>query len=310
MARAKEEWWRYGRYTLIGGVLGVGVLFAWQTRRLPALPAESPTIDDPAEVNWVAPPDFDPEGWAVMRPAGVAVPAEDAGPLSQRFRLAGTFFAYSEDATADTDTGRARQAILDDLDEQRQRLVAEGDELAGIDVVRIFRDRVILRGTAGEEAIWLTFRETPDDPETVDPDEVADATITRFEDMPALETHRFGRRIADNRWIMERDELLRYADEVQQDPERMAALLLAMQPDYNEADEVAGFVLEKLGEDELYVAAGFQDGDVVRRVNSMPMTSPARAQYFIAEFMRGRLDAVVLDIERDGEEQKLIHLIR
>lgn len=309
MARAMEDWWRYGRNTLMGGVLGVGLLFAWQMYRLPDIASAPPPPASAVELNAIAPPDFDPAGWAMMRPADVVASAEDAGPLSQRFRLAGTFFAYAGAAT--DDVHGARQAILDDLEDQRQRLVQEGDQWAGVDVVRIFRDRVILRGTAGEEAIWLSFRETPGTPApTTDPAETAATPPLRFEDLPALETHRFGRRIGDNRWIMERDELLRYADEVQDNPERMAALLLAMQPDYNELDEVVGFVLEKLGEDELYVAAGFQDGDIVRQVNSMPMTSPARAQYFISEFIQGRLDAVVLDIERDGQPHKLIHLIR
>ena len=290
--------------------VGLGAWLGWSSRRWPAPPGPPPdTVASAVDVRWASPPDFAAGAWDVMQAATPGVTGEDHGPLAQRFRLAGTFFAYAE---AGTDDARGtRQAILDDLEEQRQRLIAEGDTLADIEVVRIFRDRVVLRGSGGEEAIWLSFRDRPDavtDPTA--PETTDTGVVLRFEDLPALETHRFGRRIADNRWIMERDELLRYADEVQRDPERMAALLLAMQPDYNVDDEIAGFRLEKLGEDELYVAAGFQDGDVVRRVNSMPMTSPARAQYFISEFMQGRMDAVVLDIERNGEEQKLIHLIR
>jgi len=55
---------------------------------------------------------------------------------------------------------------------------------------------------------------------------------------------------------------------------------------------------------------GLQHGDVVRKVNSMRMTSQRRAEYFIGEFVQGRLGAVVLDIERNGQPTKLVYLIK
>jgi hypothetical protein len=91
---------------------------------------------------------------------------------------------------------------------------------------------------------------------------------------------------------------------------RLAAILLAMQPDFDDDGDVAGYQLELLGEDILYEAAGMLEGDIVRAVNSMPMTSPARAQYFISEFLQGNISAIVLDVEREGVESKLIYLIR
>jgi hypothetical protein len=45
-------------------------------------------------------------------------------------------------------------------------------------------------------------------------------------------------------------------------------------------------------------------------VNSMHMTSQSRAEFFLGEFVKERLNAVVLDIERDGNPQKIIYLIR
>ncbi len=55
---------------------------------------------------------------------------------------------------------------------------------------------------------------------------------------------------------------------------------------------------------------GLRDGDVVRKVNSMRMTSQRRAEYFIGEFVQDRLGAVVIDVERDGQPQKLVYLVK
>ena len=42
----------------------------------------------------------------------------------------------------------------------------------------------------------------------------------------------------------------------------------------------------------------------------MKMTKQERAEYFIREFVQDRLNAVVLDIERNGNPQKLIYYLR
>ena len=283
------------------------VWFAFAYWRLTPVPAPAPETEIDTAYHWPDPVAWEPAGWsAVQRTGGTPVTA--SGPLAGRFRLAGTFFAFAGGEQEGGDD--ARHAILDDLEQRRQRLVQEGHRIEQFEVVSIFKDRVILRGEAGDEEIFLSFgeRTAPVEERADGPPSALEAL--RFEDMPALETSRFGKRIGENRWLFDRDEVLRYADELQDDPERMAAVLLAMQPDYNEQDEITGFELGMLGENALYEAAGFRDGDVVRMVNSMPMTSPARAQYFIRQFLTGEISALVFDIEREGEAEKLIHLIR
>ena len=73
---------------------------------------------------------------------------------------------------------------------------------------------------------------------------------------------------------------------------------------------IAGYVLGMEGEKEFFQAAGLQDGDVVRKVNSINMTSQKRAEYLIREFLQSRISALVFDIERDNQAQKLIYFIR
>jgi len=42
----------------------------------------------------------------------------------------------------------------------------------------------------------------------------------------------------------------------------------------------------------------------------MSMTSQSRAEYFINEFVKNRVNGFVLDIERGGKKEKLIYMVR
>lgn len=306
---------RISRHVLLLALLGVCIVcivlmaLVGSVRTIPeqdVVPADSAPAVIPSPVVFT---DVD---WKIVRDPGVPSQVDVETALGERFRLAGTFFAFGDDESLPIEAGH--RAILDDLPARRQHLVREGDQVGAIQVVAIERESIVLRDHRGEEELFLSFTEfeLQDRPyEVAEAEAVEESDVPlRFEDMPTLEENRFGRRIGEERWIMQRDALMEYADELQEDPERLTALLMAMQPDLDESDEIQGFVLDMLGENELYEAAGFQDGDVVRMVNSMPMISPRRAEYFIGEFLRGNLNAVVFEIERDGEDHRLIHLIR
>jgi len=126
----------------------------------------------------------------------------------------------------------------------------------------------------------------------------------------ALETNRFGKRIGETRWVIQKQSLVDYYQELLDQPERIAAIYLSMKPDYNADREIKGYRLEMEGEADFFNAIGLKESDTIRRVNSMNMVSQARAEYFISEFMQDRLGAVVIDLERDGEDVKLIYLLR
>ena len=128
---------------------------------------------------------------------------------------------------------------------------------------------------------------------------------------PHLESNRFGNRVGETRWEFNRQAILDYYQEMMDNPERLAALFMAMEADRDEEGKVAGYRLNMdVGEREFYTQVGLQHGDVVRRVNSMRMTSQRRAEYFIGEFVQNRLGAVVIDIERNGQPQKLVYLVK
>jgi type II secretory pathway component PulC len=292
---------------LAGGlaVLAVGLAgwYAFQARQLPqAAGPESPATAVPLP-EWAPAALLPPEAWTAIQRGGATV-ADDAGPLADRYRLAGTYFLFG-DATESAQAQRT--AVLDDLQKNEQHLVREGDAVDEFEVARVFEDRVFLRHGGVEYELKLSFASAPVVASS-GLDSNASATNS-LEDQPALETSRFGKRVGANRWVFSREELLKYYREVLDEPERIAALYMSLKPDYQE-NEVAGYQLDGEGEQEFFQAVGLQDGDVVRRVNSMRMVSQRRAEYFISEFLKNRVSALVLDIERGGKPEKMIYLIR
>lgn len=297
---AAEHIARAARWVLLGLAVALAAVFAGLALRLPAStptkPAEAPA---PA---WPSAARIPPEDWGVVQ-RGADASLSQGGPLARRFRLAGTFFQFGD---AGDRTESRRRAILDDLQKSQQYLVSEGDIVEDYEVTRVFPERILLRSGGVEYELALSFATAAAKPAAgAAPPEAG----TSLADQPALETSRFGKRVAENRWVFSREELLKYYREVLDDPERIAALYISLKPDYQD-DEIGGYVLDEEGEADFFQAVGLKDGDVVRRVNSMRMVSQRRAEYFIGEFLKNRVNALVLDIEREGKPEKLIYLIR
>jgi type II secretory pathway component PulC len=126
---------------------------------------------------------------------------------------------------------------------------------------------------------------------------------------PADMQNRFGKRVGDKRWVLMRSELMNYYKEVLNNTDRLAKVYDSLKPVY-QGNNIAGYTLIVEGEGEMFGALGLQPGDVIRQVNSMPMTSQTKAEYFIGEFVKNRVNGFVLDIERSGRKEKLIYMIR
>ncbi|NLG36181.1 MAG: hypothetical protein GX548_12590 [Lentisphaerae bacterium] len=239
--------------------------------------------------------------WNRFRSGEPVAPPPSAGALSARYRLAGVFLILSETGFSGREN---RCAILDDLQTRQQVLATEEEWVGAVRVVRVGRDFVVLSDGDREETLVLSAGTLPG--------REGGGAAAAPEAAPAvLETNRFGNRIGETRWEFNRQAVLEYYQEMMDNPERLALLFLAMEADRDEEGRVAGYRLNmEAGEKEFYSLVGFQDGDVIRRVNSMRMTSQRRAEYFIGEFVQDRLGAVVIDIERSGEPKKLIYLVK
>ena len=100
-----------------------------------------------------------------------------------------------------------------------------------------------------------------------------------------------------------------FTQEVLDDPRRVAGMYEGLAPDWDAEHKVAGYRLDtSKGEADFYAQVGLKDGDVVRRVNSIKMTSQRRSEFLLGEFLQGRLGTIVIDIERDGKAKKLVYL--
>jgi type II secretory pathway component PulC len=185
-----------------------------------------------------------------------------------------------------------------------------GDTVAHYQVVQIEENFVVLE--ADGRRIELTRMLTPlgtAPSALVATDDDPEKQGIPFWDQPALETNRFGKRIDTNRWVFKRDKVMDYYNELLADPSRLVNLYKSFWPDRKNG-EVDGFNIKYAGEQDFFKSVGLRECDTVRMVNSMKMTSQRRAEFFIGEFVRQNLDAIVFDIERDGKEEQLVYLIR
>lgn len=285
-------------------LLAAAAGLAWRFAR----PAESgasraiPVRTAPAP-EWPVPPVIEARAWGTLRsPASAWLGAGNAtNAAPSRYRLAGTFLIA---AAPDDALHGYRKAIIDDTRAKTQHLLAEGATVDDLRVVRVFSDRVVVDVGGRTEVLGLGFASGPRDAPVA-----VSAVSAATAGMEAIETTRFGKRVQENRWLLDRDALTRYYREILDEPERIAKLYDTFRPDYQDG-KVAGYRISMQGEKDFLKDVGLRESDTVRMVNSMHMTSQSRAEFFLGEFMKERLNAVVLDIERDGKPQKLIYLIR
>lgn len=293
----------FGRWTVRGaGVLalascGLAAALALRTNAFhtgSALPPVRPAAAMPSDTLEL--PALATHDWSRFRGRVGASPAA-TGALGQRFRLAGTFFEFTSEGQD------IRTAILDDLSTGQQQMVRERDVMADVVVLQIQRDRVRLRDGAGQEVdLLLTFtggdRAVPADGEG---GAAADGT-------PA---GRFGgTRMAENRWTFNRATLLRYYQDLRDQPERLVQLFDSLKPVYTDDNRITGYQLDVEGEREFFEAVGLEPGDVVRKVNNVEMTNRRRAEFFVSQFVRDESNAFVLDVERGGSTNRLVYEVR
>lgn len=274
--------------------LAVAAFAAW---RLP--PAAWPSARAAAPLpSFEASPHITAENWSVIAAArreADGVPAEAVKAV--RFRLAGTFFAMG---VAD----ERRKAILDDTQTKLQSIVGQGEAIDGWMVDEVAAEQAVLVRGAERLVLKLGFSGPPPPPAVA-----AAGAVKVAEGEHVLEETAFGKRVGETRWVLSRAALMDYYQGLLDSPDRIASLYMSMKPEYRN-DEITGYRLNQEGEQDFFKAMGLKEGDVVRKVNSMNMTSQARAEYFIGEFVKSRLNAVVLDIEREGKSEKLIYLTR
>lgn len=277
--------------------LGGGAFAFWKLRDIVVAPAAAavPQLEFAAAVHIAA------EDWAVFAPAQHTAADERTPAQSGRFRLAGIFGIVG-------DEGDQRRAILDDLQTKEQTLVAAGEKISGWSVAAITAENVTLTRGAERQTLAMGFS-TPAETNVAAAAPVPEEDPLAEPEETVLEETPYGKKVGDTRWVLNKRAMQGYYQQLLDNPERIAALYMSLKPVYN-GKEIEGYHLNQEGEKDFFKAMGLTEGDVVRKVNSMNMTSQARAEYFIGEFVKDRLGALVLDIERGGKPEKLIYLFR
>ena len=292
--------WTWAALALLAlaALLALRLAFAWRSAGASGAPAPAPAaVAEP--FRW---PELAAGAWNVFRSGAALAPPAPAGQLAARYRLAGVFLVLTDPGASGAEN---RCAILDDVQEKRQILAAEGDDVGPARIVRVAADHVVLSAAGREETLVLAAGTLAGRGDS------GAAGAAAAEAAKILETNRFGNRVGETRWEINKQAVLEYYQEMMDNPERLAGLFMAMEPDRDGEGKVDGYRLNTArGEKEFYNLVGLRDGDVVRKVNSMRMTSQRRAEYFIGEFVQNRLGAVVIDVERDGQPQKLVYLVK
>jgi type II secretory pathway component PulC len=277
---------------------GVGLVYLRAWRTLPVVePNAPPEESSPHQSGPSVGTPLTGEVWKVM--AGRGDRRADAGAARSldRFRLAGTFFIESASGEP------ARKAILDDPTKRQQYILGEGGRVEEIVVLKIFQDHVTIQGPAGNKDVWIDFSTRGRIPEGTGSTQAVAAVSTSSNRFGCVQTQ-------ENRWQFSRQPLMDYYQELLDEPARMVSIFDTMKPVRDEQNKITGYIVGIEGEKDFFDAAGLRQGDIVRSVNSVPMTNRKRAEFFIDEFLKDNMSAVVLDIERGGQPVKQIYQVR
>lgn len=200
-------------------------------------------------------------------------------------------------------------AVIDDRQTVSQKIVRRNTEvIPGVALTHVRTDSVILSGPAGEEELFLEKSLNVTKQTRLSNGRVVENVSTQ--DL----NNRFGDgQVFPGRWNFKRDLLLDYYSELRDEPQRLLAIFDSMDPIYEidpEGDQtITGYVVDVKGEADFFEAAGLKNGDVVRAVNSVTMTNRRRAEAFIKSFVENEATTFVLDIERNGTQDKHVYMI-
>jgi len=237
-------------------------------------------------------PDF-----SVLRGPAISRGATAADFLAA-FRFAGSFFVEGGDSET------LRRGVLSYLPESRQQIVSEGSLLAGVRVKHIAEDHIVLEKDGVEGMLTLGGSDNAMMRSYLD-------QVPSGEIADAARKSRFGEQTGEGVWTLRKEAIQAYYDELLDEPERLLQVFDSMAPLYGEdGQSIEGYQLQAVGEQAFFDAVGFLDGDVVRKVNALPMTNRGRAEFFIHQVVQDRVSAIVIDIEREGGPKRLVYQLR
>jgi type II secretory pathway component PulC len=232
--------------------------------------------------------------WSIFKSKVIKEP-DDLTPIDELYILRGTFIVSQSNNTT------IRKAIIDDLKNNTQLIVVEEQVLNdGRKILRIQNDQVILVNGIKKEIITIPFSISSSSSENLDgseQDNFSDNLTGKFG----------GKKTGDNEWEFEKDKIMKYYEELMAEPKRLLNLFDSFAPVYDDNKRITGYKIDIKGEKEFINAVGLKNGDYITKVNALKLTNRRRAEYMIGEFIEGRASTFALEVEREGNQQKIIY---
>ena len=293
--------------------LGAVCLLVYFCLMQPALSTAAAYVPDTGTQSaWPSGVRQDETGWTIFRSlgssSGVSIAAVAGGPLAQRFRLAGIFVWTTENGEM------VRKAILDNLQTRQENIGAEGDVVDGAQIVRVLEKSIILREGGREEELALSYLRLADGAVQVTTAKPIAVPTAAPEADRIISTNQFGAQVGETRWVMNREGLISYIQELSDNPARMEKLFDSMVPAWDTGPDgrrtIGGYRLHMVGEQDFYKAVGLQEGDVVKKVNDTQLASQRQCMWWIDQFRQNKQNAFVLDVDRGGTATRLEYMVK
>lgn len=288
---------RVAAFIFVLAAIGAASFFHSAYRSLPAIPAASEDSGGKPQLPTSASLGID---WSLVRAASKPGRVRGSSQAEKRYRLIGTFAIYSDSEDNDP---TVRRAIIADDEAGDEHILGEREQIGDARVVRVYDDHVTIALHGVESDLWLSI---------VAPEARAGATAAAASETGDDEEDidGFGKQVGERHWVMSRDRLMDYYRGLLDEPDRLLAVFDSMKPVYSDNRRITGYALDVVGEGEFFEAMGMAEGDIVRKVNAVPMTTRSRAEYFIRQFAEKGANAFVFEIERDGALEKHVYQIR
>jgi type II secretion system protein C len=204
------------------------------------------------------------------------LPPSDAQNVKLMFKES-TSGPDAKPAAQEEDQSRT-EAIIQDLDHDRQDMVSVGSVVAGARVVSIAKDRVVLNVSGREEILVLGAEGT--------------RPASTRDDQGAKES-------ATSTYVLDRETVRENLDDLP------SLLMQARAELYLKEGRPEGFQLSQIQKGSILKSVGFQDGDVIRSVNGQEVRSLEDAIALYQKFGDG--DSFTIGILR-GEKPKTLHV--
>ena len=215
--------------------------------------------------------------------------------LSKRYRYAGAFVSLSAGDTR-------RTAVIDDTEQGQEHLVHEGETLNGMTLAGIQREYIELQVKGVTERLYRRGLNENHSPSS----ETRAASPVSAGPVALAPNRKFGNRVGRNHWVLSREKLMDYYQEVMADPERLVNVFDSMEPRYQPDGSINGYKLNRQGEDEFFDGVGLAQGDAIHKVNNVHMSNRGRAEAFLRSFANNHVSILLIDIERnDGTTERV-----